>query len=887
MENFIRKPVMLIKHPQEQILSTNPCISMSLAAASARNRQHLQSLIQQHLRRIINFDEVSIRLVNEDHHTQVPYLHYSQINKKHSGNKDMAHPVQDGFFDVTLCSDSPVIWDLEDVSRWPEQSSYAAYLMANQIKSVVSVAIISVDKQIGAIFFGFTESCDFSNHDLDLFQETTSYIAIALTNIFDVEAITAEVREKEQLLTLGDAIASVRDKVSFDQVINQHLKKVIGFNDLVVLNIDRARGTQRPYIIHLEKRQDGKSKEADQRSPETSFLGDGVMGHLLLATGPLIWSKSDMDKCREFPPYLKLNSKLKVEKIVGFPLVNHKSVVGVIFLFSGDEHAFSSSELVRINLVCRQLSVAILNIAANEEIQRHNEEKEMLLSFSKTLATVKSRKQFSMALKNGLNKLNFYEDAALFYLKTGSKSHLPVVIKQTTSEFFQPDWYANDSMNFTTYDPLIAFLEQHKKARAFDFSYGNELNDFPDYVAYWRKKGCEKFIAVPVFLGQEMIAVLFFLTSVQLPSFLSHLDFVDQIACQLSIVAAGINANEKAISYFEEISKVNQQKQFQDLSIDEISTSYNFSEIVGSSDVMRNVFYLVSQVANTNSTVLILGETGTGKELVARAIHKASSRKGKDMIKINCATLPANLIESELFGHEKGAFTGATERRIGKFEIAHNSTLFLDEVGELPFELQGKLLRVLQEKEIERIGGKAIIKTDVRIIAATNRDLGKEVRAGTFRSDLYFRLNVFPIVVPPLRHRKEDIAPLTSHFLIKYAKGGHTEIKHLSGNAMKRIIAYNWPGNVRELEHLIERSVLLAKGRLIEQVYLPDFEEEEKPLLNHDIKTIDEVEKEHILSILKMTKGKVSGIGGAAEILRIPATTLTSKIRRLKIRKGI
>jgi transcriptional regulator with GAF, ATPase, and Fis domain len=287
--------------------------------------------------------------------------------------------------------------------------------------------------------------------------------------------------------------------------------------------------------------------------------------------------------------------------------------------------------------------------------------------------------------------------------------------------------------------------------------------------------------------------------------------------------------------------------------------------------------------------VLILGETGTGKELVARAIHNASPRKDKFMIKVNCAALPANLVESELFGHEKGSFTGAVERRIGKFELANDSTLFLDEIGEMPLELQVKLLRAIQEREIERVGGKSVIKTNVRIIAATNRNLRKEVEAGKFRSDLFYRLNVFPIHLPPLRDRKEDLPMLASHFISQQTQRSGKKIANISQRALETLMRYDWPGNVRELEHLIERSVLMTTGPTIKEIPLPtDLDTGFLDLgQGSTLKTLDELERDHILVVLKKCGHKIGGPGGAAELLRLPATTLHSKIKKLGIKKNL
>ena len=319
-----------------------------------------------------------------------------------------------------------------------------------------------------------------------------------------------------------------------------------------------------------------------------------------------------------------------------------------------------------------------------------------------------------------------------------------------------------------------------------------------------------------------------------------------------------------------------------------VETNQYFPEIIGRSSELEQTLRLISRVAPTNSTVLILGETGTGKELVARAIHDNSSRKAKSMVKVNCATLPANLIESELFGHERGSFTGAMDRRIGRFELADKSTLFLDEIGEMPLELQVKLLRALQEKEIERIGGRTTIKVDVRIIAATNRNLEEEVEAGRFRADLYYRLNIFPISLPSLRDRREDIPLLASHFIQKLSKKVGTKITKISKYVIDQILGYDWPGNIRELEHAIERSILLSDDNILRQIHLPNRRQKETGKSSENgviVKTIEQNEREHIINVLKQCRGRVAGDKGAAEFLGIPPSTLSSKLKRLGIQK--
>jgi len=301
---------------------------------------------------------------------------------------------------------------------------------------------------------------------------------------------------------------------------------------------------------------------------------------------------------------------------------------------------------------------------------------------------------------------------------------------------------------------------------------------------------------------------------------------------------------------------------------------------------MLHVFNLVEQVAPFDSSVLVLGESGTGKEGVANCIVQQSKRSGKPYIKINCAAIPAELMESELFGHEKGAFTGATDKKPGKFELASGGIILLDEVGEISPEMQAKLLRVLQEKEIQRIGSNTIIKTDVRILAATSRILEKEVAEGRFRLDLYYRLLVFPITLPPLRERKDDIPLLIDHFIKYYSERTGKKIKALHPDTIQRLVQYNWPGNVRELQNVIERSILLSQDDLIREVALPIFTPDLPGEIRKDkqIKTLEEIERDHIINVLNQCNYRIAGKGGAAELLNLPPTTLHSKMKRLGIK---
>ncbi len=366
------------------------------------------------------------------------------------------------------------------------------------------------------------------------------------------------------------------------------------------------------------------------------------------------------------------------------------------------------------------------------------------------------------------------------------------------------------------------------------------------------------------------------LYSRKLENFTDHdLTLLTQIAGQVAV------ALENALA-FRRVSELNERLAEEKLYLeDELKTEFNFDEIVGQSKAIKRTLHQVETVAPTDSTVLILGETGTGKELLARIIHDLSPRRGHTFVRVNCASIPAGLLESELFGHEKGAFTGAIAQRVGRLELAHQGTMFLDEVGDIPAELQPKLLRVLQEKEFERLGSNRTISSDVRIVAATNRDLGKMVAAGQFRSDLFYRLEVFPIVVPPLRERREDIPLLVQYFLTKFAKKMKKNIDTVPPAGMEALCRYSWPGNIRELEHLIERAVILSRGPILS---VPRFESitAPEPEIVPAV-TLENVERDHIIRVLRQSHGKVGGPGGAAERLGMNRTTLNSRMLKLKI----
>jgi len=389
--------------------------------------------------------------------------------------------------------------------------------------------------------------------------------------------------------------------------------------------------------------------------------------------------------------------------------------------------------------------------------------------------------------------------------------------------------------------------------------------------------GIRSYLIVPLIARDRILGALFLGSSTPNQYSAETVGFLEEVGQQIALAIENMLAYEEIARLRARLEEENRYLQ------DEIKSEHNFEEIIGQSSAITRVFKAVETVAPTDATVLIVGETGTGKELVARALHNLSPRRGQALVKVNCAALPAGLIESELFGHEKGAFTGALTRRQGRFELAHRGTLFLDEIGDLPLELQPKLLRVLQEGEFERVGSPETISVDVRVIAASNTNLEQAIQAGGVRADLYYRLSAFPILLPPLRERTEDIALLVRYLTHRYATRLGKRIPSVPAPAMEALQAYAWPGNVRELENVIQRAVILTQGPHLDlSGWLPTSGAGPG---GRGIRTLEELEREHILAVLGETGWQVSGARGAATLLGIKPTTLEARMKKLGIRR--
>jgi formate hydrogenlyase transcriptional activator len=696
-------------------------------------------------------------------------------------------------------------------------------------------------------------------------------------------------RQLEALLEVSEAIAQQRDLPALFHDLAARLHFVIDFDFLSLVLHDPARNVMR---LHILESRIPSGKITGSESP----VEDNPSGWVWQTQQPFV--VSDVEEESRFPEFVARIREHNVRSLAIIPLTTAQRRLGSLGFGRLVPQRVTDTELQFMQRVAGLVAVAVDNAlnfetsqAYQTQLARERDRLQVLLEINNVLVTTRELPELFRGIVTTLTRVIHHDYTSLALLDPSSgllKIHAldfpghPGFFQQETtiSREGSPAGHA-----ISTGLPLLAR--------------GAELDRYTsEIIRTLRKDGLQNVCCVPL-ISQGRAFGSLNLASRRLDAFTPQdVALLQQVAAQIAI------AVENALA-FKEIDALKNKLAEEKLYLEEeIRSEFNFEEIVGESAALKRALAQVELAAPAGTSVLLLGETGTGKELFARAIHNLSPRRDRTFVKINCAAIPSGLLESELFGHERGAFTGAISQKIGRFELADRGTLFLDEVGDLPLELQPKLLRVLQEQEFERLGGNRTQRVDVRVVAATNSDLSKLVAERAFRSDLYYRLNVFPIQIPALRERAEDIPLLVRYFVQRFSRRLNKAVEYIPADAMDGLANYSWPGNVRELENLLERAVLLSPGK---ELRVPLSELKSAAAIStagaeasssftsltsftssaSSISTLEEAERQHILRALKQTQWRIAGSKGAAILLGMKRTTLQARMRKLGIRRPV
>ncbi len=660
----------------------------------------------------------------------------------------------------------------------------------------------------------------------------------------------------DALLRLGEVMAACADCETARAALANELGTVARFDYVHIVAFEKTTEAVCWQLLHAHGR---KRDDLDPVLPDTP------LACVHESQQPIV--TPDWREEARFPQYGNLLRELAIASTCTLPLARGQRRLGVLTFGSSVPCAYPEEETRFLVLVANQLALlldAAVNLHSSELLQ---DRMQLILGLTNQMVSNLEFSELLHAISASVRRVMGCDAAAVMLPDEDGKLLRVHALDYPDSRGFfiegamLPIEGTHSGNAFRTGTPVVT----------------NRLD--PDTVIrdmYYkaRAEGMNSLCDLPLISRKRMLGVLAVARREENTFNQDQVQFLTQVANQVAI------AIENATVYGE-IAKLKDKLAQEKLYLeDEIRGEMDFEGIVGQSSGLRHVLSLVETVAPSDSTVLLLGETGTGKELIARAIHDRSRRKDRTLVKLNCAAIPTGLLESELFGHERGAFTGAISQKVGRLELAHQGSLFLDEVGDIPFDIQPKLLRALQEREFERLGSTRTQKVDVRLVAATNRDLEKMIENREFRSDLYYRLNVFPIRIPPLRERPEDIPLLIRYFTQKYARRMEKQVESIPAGVMKDLSGWHWPGNIRELENFIERSVILTQGTTL-RVPIGEMANNTKGPVGPV--TADATEREKILRILKETKGRVAGADGAAARMGIKRTTLISRMKKLGI----
>jgi formate hydrogenlyase transcriptional activator len=668
------------------------------------------------------------------------------------------------------------------------------------------------------------------------------------------------------LLEVSESIASHRDLKQLFHDLAPRLHGVVRFDFVSLILHEPARNVMLSHVLECP--------DPNYACPSQECPMETPGGWVWQTQQP--WVVSQLAFETRFPDCSRWLSERGMQSLCVVPVTTALRRLGALAFGSTEEAAYSEVDVTFLQQVARQVAVAVDNAlnfeqvqSTQEQLRQERDRLSLLLEVNNAVVSTLDLHELLNAVSRSLQRLvrHEYASLALYDPKTerlqihaldfpGSKGLLQ-------EGLWVPMGDSPAGRALTSGQPV--------------FLTGNDVEQYGSEVARRiHDEGLKSGCVLPLILRGRPFGTLT-VARLQDETFPHEdVELLQHVANQIAIAVAN------ALTFGQVVEKANKLTEEKLYLQDEIRTVYNFEEIVGESPTLKRILEQAGTVAPTDSTVLILGETGTGKELIARAIHNLSTRRERAFVKVNCAAIPTGLLESELFGHERGAFTGAIAQKIGRFELAHQGTLFLDEVGDIPLELQPKLLRVLQEQEFERLGSTKTIRVNVRLIAATNANLDERVEEKQFRSDLYYRLNVFPVLMPPLRERHEDIPLLVRYFAQKYGRLMKKEIQTVPAEVISALSKYHWPGNIRELENFIERAVILSPGPEL-RVPLAELKPMAAVSPSNGATTLEAAEREHVLRVLRETNWIIGGPAGAAVRLGIKRTTLQARMKKLGI----
>ena len=674
----------------------------------------------------------------------------------------------------------------------------------------------------------------------------------------------------ETLLEVAQSIIAHRQLSTLFADLSRCLKSLVRFDFIVLTLLDSKSQTVRLHILETD--------HAVVDEPQTEVAGEETPTTLALRERRPYYAP-DAQALGRFPRLQQLIQANGCESFCTLPLFTAQHDLGGLTFGSTQKNAYSPEDIEFMEQVGRQVAIAVDNALNAEAAQAYEgqlaQERDRLralLEVSNAAVSCLSMKPLFQTVASALRRI-FGLDFASIMTYHAEKD----VLRLEVLDFPDSQGAMQEDAEIPVADTLAGIIFRGREGRVLGFEDIRRMS--PVTSAVFEQEGIRSICATPMIFMGEALGMLS--VGSRQPGFFNPEDipFYAQVAGQIAI------AFENALSYkrIEELNaRLAEEKVYLE---DEIRTDNRFEDIIGQSRALKAILKQVETVAPTDSTVLIYGETGTGKELLARAIHDLSGRRQGTFVKLNCAAIPTGLLESEMFGHEKGAFTGAIAQRVGRFELAHRGTMFMDEVGEIPLELQTKLLRVLQEREFERLGSSRTIRTDARLVTATNRNLEEMVEQRQFRADLYYRLNVFPITAPALRQRREDIPLLVRYFVQQFARRMHKRITHIPAESMQTLERYAWPGNIRELQNFIERAVILSQGASLEapvrELTRVPVKPAEPVASTASAVTLADAEREAIERALGESGGKVGGENGAAARLGMKRTTLQAKMRKL------